>query len=110
MLTPGHMNPFGTSITFASPFLFLAVWGRWKRSLVLTAWLSIGLMLLFQLSLYTNGRIQVNTQRYMLDYLPILILLVALAGKRIRPGILEGLTLYAIGLNLIALFLVPWSK
>jgi hypothetical protein len=70
----------------------------------------VGLALAVHLIVLNHGWVQINTQRYMLDYLPIVIVLVGLAGRRLHRALLPGLALYSIGLNLIALYLLPWPK
>jgi hypothetical protein len=98
-----RMNPFGTSLTFASPFVFAAFMAKWKKSFVSAAWLSIGLTVAHILLYHTNGWRQVNAYRYSLDFLPILILLMALGISRIRPGIWKTAIAYAVILNTIAI-------
>lgn len=102
-----RMDPFGTSITFASPFVFIAFLAKWKKRLLWTAWISITIVLVHQLFFIGNGYTQVNTQRYTLDFLPILILLVALGTKRVKENLWKAAMLYSIILNVVALLCVP---
>lgn len=104
------MDPFGTSITFASPFVFIALLAKWKKKLLWAAWVSIGLTLLHMLLYYTNGYVQANSQRFTLDFFPIIILLVALGLHRIPESIWKGAIIYSVLLNFIALVFVFLEK
>ncbi len=109
MLKGWHMNQFGTSLTFASPFLFLAFLGRWPVPLVHKALVaSIVLTLTHALMYHTNGWVQVNTYRYALDFVPLLVLLAALGAKRVQEKWLKGLVIYSVTLNALAMFWVPF--
>jgi hypothetical protein len=52
---------------------------------------------------HTNGWRQVNAYRYTLDFLPVLVLLIALGTNRIKPTIWKTAIAYSIGLNIIAI-------
>jgi hypothetical protein len=104
------MDPFGTSITFASPFVFIAFLAKWRSSLLLAAWISISLSLVHMLLYYNNGYVQANAQRFSLDFLPILILLVALGINRIPESLWKSAIIYSITLNVIAQSLVFLGK
>lgn len=102
------MDRFGTSLTFASPFIFVALRAlSQKKKLILSAWVSICLMLICMLLYYNNGYSQVNAQRFTLDFMPILIVLVALGTKRFPESIWKTAVAYSIFLNFLALFLIP---
>jgi hypothetical protein len=101
------VDQFGTSLTFASPFMLAAFFARWKRPLVVAAWLSIGATLATLLVYFNNGFVQVNFQRYTLDMVPIIMVLVALGAPRLPANLWRGLVLYAIGLNVITVLGVP---
>jgi hypothetical protein len=98
---------FGTSLTFASPFLFMAIMTRWEKKLLSAAWISVGCILGVMLIYYSNGWWQQNTQRYALDFIPILVLLLALGMKRINIRILQALVSYSVVLNIFAMFIIP---
>src|SRR5262249_51227415 len=101
-------DQFGTSLTFASPFLAAAFWARWRRPLLLGAWLSTAATLAVLLVYFNNGFVQVNFQRYTLDALPVLMLLVALGARRFPSRTLWiGLVVYSVCLNLLTLLVVP---
>ena len=97
------MDPLGTSVTFASPFLFLAVLARGRRAWLIPAWLAIGLPIVHAALYYNNGFAQANAQRFTLDYLPILILLVARGAQRAAPRWWKPAMAYSIALNAVAL-------
>jgi hypothetical protein len=102
-----EMELLGTSLTFASPFLFLAFAARWQRLLLATAWLSVGLTVAVLLLYFVNGWTQVNTQRYTLDFTPVLMLLVARGVQRIEGTWWQWLVVYAVVLNIATLIGIP---
>ena len=106
-IVPTGMDPWGTSLTFASPFAFLALGTRWTRGLLWGAWISIALTIMHLLLYNSNGMIQSNANRYALDFFPVLIILVALGSRRVPPAIWKGTIVYSVALNVVALFLVP---
>ncbi len=109
--TQFKMDRNGTSITFASPWVFAAVRAAWDRPLLIAAWASVLLTLAHQMVYYSNGWAQANAQRYTLDFLPVLLPLVALGVKRCPPALWKGAVAYSVGLNFLALVLLPrgWS-
>ncbi|MBN2738282.1 MAG: hypothetical protein JXR70_14960 [Spirochaetales bacterium] len=101
------LDPFGTSITFASPFVFFAFWGRIKDKWIhWAAWLSILGSLVHQLMYYNNGWVQFNAQRFSLDFLPLLILLVALGFDKCESKYWKPLVMVAILLNAMTFLLI----
>lgn len=107
-LSFGGASPYGTSITFASPFLFLAFMAQWRRSLLWAAWTSIAIILVVFLCYYNNGWVQLNTQRFSLDFIPLMVPLLALGYQRVTPKVWKGLILYSVILNLITVILSCW--
>ena len=102
-------DPYGTSLVAASPFILIAFFAKMERSKLYAAWLSITLALIHMLLYFTNGFIQYNTQRYTLDFLPIMIILVALGLKNVSNDlskVIKGAIIYSILLNTIALTLI----
>lgn len=106
LLRPAGTDPMGTSLTLASPFVFLALRARGPRLLLLGAWATVGLGLLHMLLYYNNGYVQTNAQRFTLDVLPVLLVLVALGARRTPEGWTKASVAWAVGLNLVMLFLV----
>jgi hypothetical protein len=101
------VDQYGTSLTLASPFLVAAFWARWKRPLVLAAWLSIAATVGTLLVYFNNGFVQANFQRYTLDAMPVLMVLVAIGVQRRSLSLWRALVVYAIGLNVVTLLCVP---
>jgi 4-amino-4-deoxy-L-arabinose transferase-like glycosyltransferase len=103
------LDPFGTSLLSASPFIIAAFFAKWKRTISWGAWLAIVLSLAHMMFYHNNGFIQYNAQRFTLDFMPILILLVALGFRNSSKDlmlVLKMMVVYSILLNLIVLFLV----
>jgi hypothetical protein len=106
-LIPQGMDIFGTSLIFASPFVLFALFAKGNKVTIYSAWTAIGFTLLHMLLYYGNGYVQINVQRYTLDFLPVLILLVASSLQNIDRKLLCTLITYSVLLNIIALFLLP---
>lgn len=109
-LSVKHMHPWGTSITFASPFVFIAFWAKWKRGLLWAAWLSIVGAIIHILLLVPANFNLVNNYRYTLDFFPVLILLVALGTKRVAESLWKAAIIYSVVLNSVALLFVPFLR
>jgi len=101
------LSPFGTSLLVASPFVLLAARAQWRRSLLISAWISIGLIVVQTLFYYNNGWVQYNGQRFSLDFMPVLMVLTALGAKRSPAWSWKPLIIWAIGLNTLALVVLP---
>lgn len=94
----GGMDRMGTSLLAASPFVLLAVFTRWNRPLVIGA-LCAAAMIAPMLLYHSNGFTQYNVQRYVLDWLPVvLIALATTIGGGLRPAFAVLVT-YAVGLT-----------
>jgi 4-amino-4-deoxy-L-arabinose transferase-like glycosyltransferase len=109
-----RMSPLGTSLTFASPFVFYAFRGRITRAprSNVIGWACIAVTCLVALSYKSAlGAAQVNAVRYTLDFMPMLFIFIALGLERSRGTVYEWLAkrliVYSIALNLIALILIP---
>jgi len=103
-----QMDRFGTSLTMASPFVFLAFWSRSKKPLLLAAaWASVALTLAHILLYYNNGFVQFNAQRFTLDFMPVLIILVAIGARRCSTALVKGLIAYAVVLNIVTMVGIP---
>lgn len=107
-LTLQGMDPWGTSLIAASPFLLASFAARWPKPLLWAAWGSILLCLVPQLFYYNNGWWQINGQRFAMDFLPILIVLTALGVRRVQGAVWKGAIAYAVALNALALVIIPW--
>ena len=92
----------GTSLLSASPFVVAAFKAEWRAWYKWGSWLSIIIILGFTLFYHNNGWEQVNTHRFTLDFMPLLILLVALGRKSIPGWLFRGMIVYAIVLNVLS--------
>jgi 4-amino-4-deoxy-L-arabinose transferase-like glycosyltransferase len=107
LLAPGDMSAMGTSLTLASPFLFVALAARGERPLLAATWGAVLLTLGHMLQYYNNGWVQLNAQRFSLDFIPVLWVLMALGTRRVEERLWKGLVAWSIGLNILALALLP---
>lgn len=96
------MDLWGTSLLAASPFLVASVKAEWPRILKISAWLTILLILSGQLFYHNNGFHQINTSRFSLDFLPLLVVLTALGINHIPRWLFKGMIVYAVLLNVIS--------
>ncbi len=104
-----QMSPWGTSLTFASPFVFYALFGRPTpdRRVNAIGGLSI-LACLAAVLLHksANGGWQINGMRYALDFLPMALVFAATGMERWAATpwrrLWQGAVVYGIALNLIA--------
>jgi hypothetical protein len=97
----GELDVLGTSLLAASPFVLLIVFAPLRRPVVIGALCALA-MIVPMLFYHSNGFTQYNAQRYVLDWLPMLVYALALAvGPSLRPA-LAVLVTYAVGLNTVA--------
>lgn len=105
LLTPLKLDPMGTSLLAASPFVLLVLFAPLDRETViggLCATLIMGITLFY----HGNGFSQYNAQRFVLDWAPVLFFVLGLAvSKGVRPA-LAVLVIYAMGLNVVAMALL----
>ena len=95
-------DPMGTSIIAASPFVLLAIFAPATRPVVIGA-LCAALIAGITLFYHGNGYSQYNTQRFTLDWMPVMFFALALAVKEpIRP-VFGLLATYGIVLNVAAI-------
>lgn len=108
LLEYAGLSRFGTSLLAASPFVIAAFRARGDKLFIWSAWGSVVVTLITALFYHNNGYIQYNTQRFSLDFLPVLILLVALGFKNSSSDLRaywKGMIVYAIFLNVLTNFL-----
>jgi 4-amino-4-deoxy-L-arabinose transferase-like glycosyltransferase len=96
------MDLWGTSLLAASPFLIASAKAQWSKILKVSAWLTIIFILTGQLFYHNNGWQQVNTSRFSLDFLPLLVVLTALGVNHVPKWLFKGMIIYAVLLNLIS--------
>jgi hypothetical protein len=59
---------------------------------------------------YNNGWVQHNAQRFTLDFLPVVMVLVMTAAPRVPRGVLRGLVWYALAWNALAMVVFPIGR
>jgi hypothetical protein len=101
-LKPVGMDFFGTSITFASPFVFLSLKAKGISVIKSGAWITIGLCLVHMMLYCNNGWVQINTQRFTLDFLPVLMVLLAMSVQQLNRNWIYVTVSIALFLNLIS--------
>lgn len=110
VLEPLGMDPFGTSLTVASPFLLLGLRAGGDRRVRAAAWVAVAVVLGAHTLYFNNGFVQTNTQRFALDVVPVLLVLVALAVRDVPRWVWQATIGWAVGLNVLALWAVPrWA-
>lgn len=96
------MDLWGTSLLSASPFLIASFKANWPKIIKVSAWTTIIIILVGQFFYHNNGYEQVNTSRFTLDFLPLLIILTVLGLPRMPMWLIKGMVSYAVGLNVIS--------
>jgi len=96
------MDLWGTSLLSASPFLIASVKANWPKIVKASAWITLLLIYVGPLFYHNNGFEQVNSSRFTLDFLPLLIILTSLGVSKLPVWLMKGLIGYAILLNVIA--------
>lgn len=106
-----QVNPYGTSLIAASPFVLLAFFANYKNRLNIAAAVSVLIILTFTLMYQNNGWVQYNTQRFTLDFLPVLMLLVIDGARNsLSSKWIKGLIVYAVLLNVITFIALFMEK
>jgi len=95
-------NPQGTSILFASPLVIYSVTQVYRLALrhawILGAWLSILATVALHLMYYNSGAVQV-AYRFSLDFMPIVVMLLAFVFKKKIPATALILLAFSIFVN-----------
>ncbi len=91
----------GTGVLAASPWLLLAFFARMNRALWACLALIAGISAV-TLFYHSNGFSQFNAQRYVLDWLPAALLIVASGIQRERSAVFKLLVLWGMALNAAA--------
>lgn len=95
----GRFDDKGASLFLVTPVLLFALLGKWDRAFwfgLATCALILGLTLFY----HSNGFSQYSTQRYALDWLPILMLFVARGLKPALVPAVSLLSIYAVGVTM----------
>jgi hypothetical protein len=96
------MDLWGTSLLSASPFLIASFKAVWPGVLKISAWLTVIAILTGHLFYHNNGFHQINTSRFALDFLPLLLVLTGLGAQHIPRWLFKGMIGYAVLLNVIS--------
>ena len=102
------MDPMGTSIIAASPFILLAIFTPARRPVIIGALcaLVIGGVTLFY---HGNGYSQYNTQRFTMDWMPVMFFALALAVKEPLRPVFGLLATYGVALNVATVAVLAMS-
>lgn len=109
MLTLSGLDPFGTSLLAASPWLFALALARPDRRLLACA---AGAALIAGVTLFyhSNGFTQYNAQRYALDWLPLLLVFLPSCFMRLDRTLVRALVLYGMALNGVMLAVLQVTR
>lgn len=101
-LTMTGLDNGGTSVLAASPWLLFLAFTPWRRMALFCLLIIAGFATLL-LFYHSNGFSQYNTQRYILDWLPAALLMLALAKDRLaeHKDVLALLVLWGMALNVV---------
>ncbi|MDZ7603132.1 MAG: hypothetical protein U1A06_17345 [Hoeflea sp.] len=96
------MDRFGTAFLVASPWLAMLFFTPMNRSTAVSGLLVAGLIAAM-LFYHSNGFTQYNVQRYMLDWLPAALVMLAHAVQRHTTPLFPLAVLWGMGLNAVTL-------
>ncbi|GAC1390374.1 MAG: hypothetical protein NVSMB31_07340 [Vulcanimicrobiaceae bacterium] len=92
------VDPKGVALTFTSPALLLAFFAREPQRFVVALWATVGAICCLEFTYYLNGWYQFG-MRHALDFMPFLIVLMALAIKDRSPGWWYGLLAWSVSVG-----------
>jgi hypothetical protein len=102
---------FGASLLGTSPFVVVAAFASRAGAPMRALWLSVAAIVVGQLLYLNNGFSQTNTQRFTLDFMPVLFVLVAVGlrreAERGRARLWHGAIAYAALLNALVMAALP---
>lgn len=101
-LQPIGMDQYGTSLLAASPYVIFSIKAQNEKKFKIAFWATILSIILSLMFYHNNGWMQVNTQRFSLDFLPALMVLIALSYDRVPSWLFKSFTIYAVGLNILS--------
>jgi hypothetical protein len=96
------MDQYGTSILAASPYVIFSYKANEKATFKLAFWCTILLILAGTLLYHNNGWMQVNTQRFSMDFFPALLVLIASSYTAIPKWLFHSFVAYSIALNCLS--------
>jgi len=102
---------YGASLLGASPYVVVAAFARRAGAPIRALWLSVAAIAAGHLLYLNNGASQINTQRFTLDFIPVLFVLVAIGLRREadrgRARLWQGAIAYAVLVNALVLAVLP---
>ena len=103
------LDPAGTSILAASPWLLFLFFTPLRRDTLLCGLVVVGLaaVLLFY---HSNGFSQYNTQRYALDWLPAALVMLAAGLRREHLPMLRLLVGWGVALNAATVMVLALTR
>jgi 4-amino-4-deoxy-L-arabinose transferase-like glycosyltransferase len=96
------MDQYGTSLLAASPFVIFAYKAQHEIKFKVAFWCTILLILSSILLYHNNGWMQVNTQRFALDFFPALVVLIGLSYAAVPKWLFKSFVIYSIALNCLS--------
>lgn len=80
-----RISGHGLALWFTTPLLLCVMWPRQRPAVHRALWCTVALVALPSLLYQNTGWVQFG-YRFSLDYMPFLIMLIAIGGRRIGPG------------------------
>jgi len=96
---------FGTSLLAACPYVLFVLKVNATQKLKLFFWTTLGLILIAILFYHNNGWKQVNAQRFVLDFFPLILVMLTLSYSIAPKWLFKMLVCYAIALNVFSFVL-----
>lgn len=96
------MDQYGTSILAASPFVIFSYKAQEGSGFKIALWSTILLIVGGILLYHNNGWMQVNTQRFSLDFFPALLVLIARSYSASPKWLFHTFVAYSIALNCLS--------
>ena len=96
------VDPMGSSLLAASPFILLLFFMKMRRETII-ALLIISAMTAVTLFYHSNGFSQYNVQRYTLDWLPLAFIFMPACVAAAGRGVFALLVAWGVGLNLVTM-------
>ncbi len=95
----------GTSLLIASPFVLVALKAKCDPYLKFCLWAAILAVMIGGLMYFNNGADQINTQRFSLDFLPLMVLLIGYGCSSIPKWLFRNLVIFSFLLNVFSFFI-----
>lgn len=103
------LDKAGVSLLIASPWLLLAVYARLDRVFAAGA-VVVAIIAGITLFYHSNGAEQINTQRYALDWLPILVVLMVRGERPAAFAALPLLVTWGVVTNVVVVLLAAYYR